>query len=68
MTLSLPTNRCTGHVILGAKGVDGQVQSVTNYSRDWSVVKFNLHLEPLADIETVRKTIKRVGEELLDDP
>jgi small-conductance mechanosensitive channel len=46
----------------------GQVQSVTNYSRDWSVVKFNLHLEPTSDIETVRKTIKRVGEELLDDP
>jgi moderate conductance mechanosensitive channel len=46
----------------------GQVQSVTNYSRDWSVVKFNLHLEPSADIETVRKTVKRVGEELLDDP
>jgi moderate conductance mechanosensitive channel len=46
----------------------GQVLSVTNYSRDWSVVKFNLHLEPAADIETVRKTIKRVGEELLDDP
>jgi len=46
----------------------GQVQSVTNYSRDWAVVKFNLHLEPTADIETVRKTIKRVGEELLDDP
>jgi moderate conductance mechanosensitive channel len=46
----------------------GQVLSVTNYSRDWSVVKFNLHLEPTADIETVRKTIKRVGEELLDDP
>jgi moderate conductance mechanosensitive channel len=46
----------------------GQVQSVTNYSRDWAVVKFNLHLEPTADIETVRKTIKRVGEELLEDP
>jgi small-conductance mechanosensitive channel len=46
----------------------GQVQAVTNFSRDWSVVKFNLHLEPAADIETVRKTIKRVGEELLDDP
>jgi small-conductance mechanosensitive channel len=46
----------------------GQVQSVTNYSRDWSVVKFILHLEPTADIETVRKTIKRVGEELLEDP
>lgn len=46
----------------------GQVLSVTNYSRDWSVVKFNLHLEPTADIETVRKTVKRVGEELLEDP
>jgi small-conductance mechanosensitive channel len=46
----------------------GQVQAVTNYSRDWSVTKFNLHLDPTADIETVRKTIKRVGEELLEDP
>src|SRR5271165_6568516 len=46
----------------------GQVQSVTNYSRDWSVIKFNLPLEPTADIETVRKVIKRVGQELLDDP
>src|SRR5216683_6504677 len=46
----------------------GQVPAVTNYSRDWSVIKFNLHLDPTADIETVRKTVKRVGEELLDDP
>src|SRR5438552_9273623 len=37
-------------------------------SREWSVTKFNLHLDPAADIETVRKTVKRVGEELLDDP
>jgi small-conductance mechanosensitive channel len=46
----------------------GQVQAVTNFSRDWSVVKFNLHLEPGADIETVRRWVKRVGQELLDDP
>jgi len=46
----------------------GQVQAVTNFSRDWSVIKFNLQLEPTADIETVRKVIKRVGQELLDDP
>ena len=46
----------------------GQVQAVTNYSRDWSVVKFNLHLEPTADIETVRRAIKQVGQELLEDP
>ena len=46
----------------------GQVQAVTNFSRDWSVVKFNLHLDPAAELETVRKTIKRVGDELLKDP
>jgi small-conductance mechanosensitive channel len=46
----------------------GQVLAVTNFSRDWSVVKFNLHLEPGADIETVRRVVKRVGEALLDDP
>ncbi|HEX6440977.1 MAG TPA: mechanosensitive ion channel domain-containing protein [Stellaceae bacterium] len=46
----------------------GQVQSVTNYSRDWSVVKFNLHLAPTVEIELVRKTVKRVGQELLEDP
>jgi small-conductance mechanosensitive channel len=45
----------------------GQVQSVTNFSRDWSVIKFNLHLEPPVDIEAVRRTVKRVGEELLED-
>lgn len=46
----------------------GQVQAVTNFSRDWSVVKFNLHLDPSAEIELVRRTVKRVGQELLDDP
>ncbi len=46
----------------------GQVQAVTNFSRDWSVIKFNLHLEPPVDIEAVRRTVKRVGEELLEDP
>jgi small-conductance mechanosensitive channel len=45
----------------------GQVQAVTNFSRDWSVVKFNLYLDPAADIETVRRTVKRVGQDLLDD-
>lgn len=39
----------------------GQVQSVTNFSRDWSVIKFNLHLEPPVDIEAVRRTVKRVA-------
>lgn len=46
----------------------GQVQAVSNFSRDWSVVKFNLHLDPSVEIERVRRTVKRVGQELLDDP
>jgi moderate conductance mechanosensitive channel len=46
----------------------GQILAVTNFSRDWSVTKFNLQLEPGVDIETVRRTVKRVGEALLDDP
>jgi moderate conductance mechanosensitive channel len=46
----------------------GQVNAVTNFSRDWAVIKFNLQLEPGVDIETVRRTVKRVGEALLDDP
>ena len=46
----------------------GQVQAVTNYSRDWAVVKFKLHLDPVVELELVRKTVKRVGEELLQDP
>ena len=45
----------------------GQVQAVTGYSRDWPVVKFNLHFEPLADIETVCKTMTRLGQELFGD-
>jgi small-conductance mechanosensitive channel len=46
----------------------GQVQAVTNFSRDWSVIKFNLHLDPSVEIELVRRTVKRVGQELLEDP
>jgi hypothetical protein len=48
----------------------GQVEAVTNISRRWSVVKFNLHLDPRlrVEMELVRRTVKRVGQELLDDP
>jgi moderate conductance mechanosensitive channel len=46
----------------------GPVQAVTNFSRDWAVVKFNLHLDSTVEIELVRRTVKRVGQELLDDP
>ena len=46
----------------------GQIQAVTNSSRDWAIVKFNLHIAPDSDLELVRKTIKQVGLALLEDP
>lgn len=45
-----------------------QLGSVTNGSRDWLIVKFNLRLARDDDLEVVRKTVKKVGEELLADP
>jgi small-conductance mechanosensitive channel len=41
---------------------------VTNQSRDFATIKFNLRLEPGTDIELVRKTTKRIGIETQDEP
>ena len=46
----------------------GQLNSISNFSRDWQTVKFNLRLARDADIEKTRKTVKRVGQEMLQDP
>jgi small-conductance mechanosensitive channel len=46
----------------------GQIQSLTNASRDWATLKFNVRLDHSADIEKARKTIKKVGLALLEDP
>ncbi|HEV2678672.1 MAG TPA: mechanosensitive ion channel domain-containing protein [Aliidongia sp.] len=46
----------------------GQIQAVTNSSRDWAIVKFNLHVAPDSDLELVRKTIKQLGLSFLEDP
>ena len=46
----------------------GQIQSLTNASRDWATIKFNVRLDHAADIEQARKTIKKVGLALLEDP
>lgn len=46
----------------------GQLGAVTNYSRDWSTIKFNLSLSRESDLEKVRKTAKKCGQALLLDP
>ena len=46
----------------------GQILAVTNSSRDWAIIKFNLHIAPDSDLELVRKTVKQLGLALLEDP
>jgi small-conductance mechanosensitive channel len=46
----------------------GQLGSVTNYSRDWITLKFNLRIVRDSDLEFVRKTTKKIGVEMMADP
>jgi len=45
----------------------GQIQHVTNFSRDWTTVKFNLRLAHETDFEQVRKAVKQIGIEMMSD-
>ncbi|MBX2883084.1 MAG: mechanosensitive ion channel family protein [Granulosicoccus sp.] len=46
----------------------GEIQVLTNYSRDWVMMKLPLRLTYDTDVEQVRKLIKKLGQELLTDP
>jgi hypothetical protein len=46
----------------------GQLGQVTNFSRDWATVKFNLRFAPKTDLEKLRKTVKAIGRDMLGDP
>ncbi|MBN9063302.1 MAG: hypothetical protein BGP06_04345 [Rhizobiales bacterium 65-9] len=46
----------------------GQLGQITNFSRDWATVKFNLRIARGADLEKVRKAVKKVGIAMLEDP
>jgi moderate conductance mechanosensitive channel len=45
----------------------GSLGAVTNYSRDWTTVKFNLRLSRDTDVEVLRRTVKKLGQELTQD-
>ncbi len=45
-----------------------QISTLTNFSRDWVIMKFELRIPFEEDVEKVRKLIKKVGKKLLDDP
>ena len=46
----------------------GVIRRVTNYSRDWAIMKLELRVPFDTDLEKVRKIVKQVGKEILADP
>lgn len=46
----------------------GQLGQITNFSRDWTTVKFNLRFARKTDLERLRKVVKAIGQDMLDDP
>ena len=46
----------------------GQVGHITNFSRDWTVVKFNLAFANGTDVELLRKTVKKLGMDMMEEP
>ncbi len=46
----------------------GSLGTVRNNSRDWVIEKFNIPLPIDVDSEKIRKLIKRIGQEMLQDP
>ena len=46
----------------------GEIRSLTNWSRDWAIMKFELRVPFETDIDMVRKMIKQIGLDMTDDP
>jgi small-conductance mechanosensitive channel len=46
----------------------GEITQLTNYSRDWVMMKLPLRLTYNTDIERVRKLVKKLGQRLLEHP
>ncbi|MEM9044844.1 MAG: mechanosensitive ion channel family protein [Pseudomonadota bacterium] len=46
----------------------GAIQDLTNYSRDWVIMKLKIQVTLDTDVERLRKLVKKLGVELLDDP
>jgi small-conductance mechanosensitive channel len=46
----------------------GQLGAVSNLSRDFATIKFNLRLEPGTDVDLVRRTAKQIGVAMQENP
>ncbi len=46
----------------------GEIQHLTNYSRDWAIMKLKFRVPFDTDTEKVRKIVKKIGKSMLADP
>ncbi|MBT8153995.1 mechanosensitive ion channel family protein [Epibacterium ulvae] len=46
----------------------GEIKVLSNYSRDWVMMKLPLRVTYDTDVEKVRKLIKKLGQRMLEDP
>lgn len=46
----------------------GELRAITNHNRDWVIYKQEFQVPYEADIEQIRKIVKRIGRELMEDP
>ncbi len=46
----------------------GAIRNITNFSRDWVIMKLELRLPADTDLEKVRKLVKGLGQEMLAHP
>lgn len=46
----------------------GEIKQLTNYSRDWVIMKLPLRVTYDTDVDKVRKLVKKLGQELLNHP
>ena len=46
----------------------GEIRTLTNWSRDWAIMKCELRVPFETDIEKVRKIIKKIGIDMMEDP
>jgi small-conductance mechanosensitive channel len=46
----------------------GQMKSLTNYTRDWALIRLEFRVAPDTDLELVKKLVKKIAKELEADP
>ncbi len=46
----------------------GEIKSITNYNRDWVIMKLKISLKYGTNVDQVRKLVKRIGKEMMEHP